>query len=509
MARRSVGANIAVNAANVFTVVAVSLVTVPLLVDRLGLAGYGLWALAQSLVIYVTSLELGFGPALARFTSMRASQRELLPQLFFGAIVLYAVVGLAIVLLSHLLAEPLVGLFDVPEALHDDAVETVGLMGWVTLAALIAGAFDHMLVGLERFRASAITNAGGAVLFLVLVFGVIGDDATLQDVARAALLQWTSIAVVRLVLLLDVAATRGRRVPELALLRELIGFSARLQAAVVSNLVNTQTDRVVVGLVSTPTTLGQASIATQVADAVRTLGYAAFTPMTSRMATTYAIDGRGGLDELLRRFRPMWRVGVLGVAAVAIGGARPAIELWLGGGHDEAALFAVLLIGAYAISLLPFPEFAHLRALGRPTLEGLFGAVTVATNVVATVVLGVLFGAIGVVTATVIAYGASTLWVFARLRRTRPGESAGERSGGPAAWRAVVALPLVAAVVYALGEQLVDQLPRLLAFVALGAVGIVAAGAYWLLALGRTPRAAFRESAQSGPDSGIDSLPPT
>jgi O-antigen/teichoic acid export membrane protein len=480
VARRSLGANVAASSANVVIVVGVSLVTVPLLVNRLGLGGYGLWALAQSLVVYVTSLELGFGPALARATSMRIARRGELPEVLVTAVLLYLAVGVVLVIACHLLAEPLVGLFSVPASLHDQAVTTVGLIGWVTLAALLAGAFDHMLIGLERFRVSTTTNVIGSLTFLTTAFVGTSRDALLQRVALAALLQWSVVAALRLLMLSDVMTTRGRRRPGRALVRELVDFSARLQAAVVSTLLNTQTDRLVVGVLTNPTTLGQVSIATQIGDAARFLGFAAFNPLASRMATTYARDGREALDELLRRYRPMWIATVLGVAAIAIGAARPGIELWLGHGQDEAALFAAILFAGYGIGMLPSPQFAHRRATGAPGIEGLFGVVTVAVNVVASVALGLLFGAIGVVSATAVAYALGTAWALRRLRCA--GDPAPRRALAPP--RTIALLPLAALATYAIGEGLVASLPRFVALAGLGAAAPAVLAVYVAAALG-------------------------
>lgn len=487
MARRSLGENVVASAANVVAVVGASLVAVPLLIDRLGLAGYGLWALAQSLVVYVTTAELGFGPALARFTSVRAAQRERLPQVLVAAVVLYGLVGGVAVAGCHLLAEPLVGLFPVPERFHAEAVATVGLMGWVSLAALLAAAFGHVLSGLERFRTFTVTNALGSIAFLFALLVLVGADASLTDVAHAALLQWGIVALARLALLHDVMRTRGRRVPERALLRDLFGFSLRLQASVLATLLNTQTDRLVIGLVASATTLGQASVATQLAEAARFLGYAAFTPMASRMATTFATSGRPALDEALRRYREVWVVAALGATAIGVGAVRPAIAAWLGPGHDEAALFAALLVAGYGVGLLPSADFAYRRALGDPGIEGAFGVVTVVLNVVATIVLGVLAGAIGVVVATLVAYLTSTLWVS---RRLRGGAAAGVRSVARPL-RTALSLAFVAAASYGVGEGLVALLPRIVALAGLGVVAVALLGLHLLVAMGRSPAQAL------------------
>jgi O-antigen/teichoic acid export membrane protein len=477
--RPSLSGSIVANASNVVVVVGVALLAVPLLIGRLGISAYGVWTLAQTVVIYVTTAELGFGPALARFASVHVDDPHRPRQVLLTALGLYASVGLAIVGLLHLLAGSLVGLFSVPASLHDDAVATVGIVGWVTLAALLASALGHVMTGLERFRGFAVTNALGAVAYLLTLLALLHGHARLQDVAYATLLQWTLVTVLRLLAVQRLALSRGPRLPGRALLRDLLRFSLRLQIGVLSTLVNTQTDRVVIGAVAPASTLGQAGIATQVADAGRSLSYAAFHPMAARMAVTFGTQGKAALDALLQRQRRLWIVATLGGIAVVAGAARPAIAAWLpngeGGRYDKAALFSVLLTLGYGVGLLPGPTFAYLRARGNPTLESAFGAVTVTVNLIATIAFGVLFGAIGVVVATTVAYLASTFWLSRRARRQLPAST-----GSPfPLLRVGFGAILAAAATYGIGEGLLALLPRLPALVGVA----VAAGAVLALYL--------------------------
>lgn len=481
--RPSLSGSIVANGLNVVVVVGAALLAVPLLIDRLGIAAYGVWTLAQTVVIYVTTAELGFGPALARFVSVHVEHPDRPRQVLVTALGLYAAVGLAIAVLCQLLAGPLVDLFSVPGRLHAAAVATVGIVGWVTLAALLASALGHVLTGLERFRDFAVTNALGAVAWLLALFVLLRHHARLQDVAYAALLQWSLVALLRLASVQRLALSRGPRLPGRALLRDLARFSLRLQLGVLSTLVNTQTDRVVIGAVAPPATLGQAGIATQLADAGRSLSYAAFHPMAARMAVTFGTEGRDALDTLLARQQRLWAIATWGGIAVMVGAIRPAIGAWLPhgpgtGSYDKAALFAVLLTLGYGVGTLPGPTFAYLRARGNPMLESTFGAVTMIVNLTATIVFGVLFGAVGVVGATTVAYLTSTAWVTRRARRNLP-----QPSGSPfPLLRVALGAIFSAAATYSAGEALLAALPRLLALVGVVA-GAGAALALYLAAL--------------------------
>ena len=488
MARGGLKRNIASSGLNVLVVIGASLVAVPFLIDRLGLAAYGVWTLVQTIVFYITTAELGFGPALARFTSLHATDPHRPRQILMGALTLYLAAGLVIVLFCHLLADTFVDVFPVPAELASDTAATVRLIGWVSLAALVASALGHLLTGLERFDAFTWSNVAGSVAFLIALAVLMHEGARMQDAAYAALLQWGLVAAVRLVLLRRIVLSRGPRSPGRALVTDLFRFSMKLQGAVLATLLNTQTDRVVIGAVAPATTLGQAGVATQVADAGRFLGYAAFSPIMSRMAVTFGTGGVEALDPLLARQRRLWIVGVLGAIAIGIGAVRPAIEIWLGDGYDEAALFAALLIAGYGIGLLPSPEFGYLRAVGRPGLEGVYGVVTVVVNLVATVVLGLLAGALGVVIATAVAYSSSTAWVLLRARRSVPAST----DAPIPVVRLCAGMAVAGAAVYAAGEGLLAVVPRGIALIGL-VVAVPGVIVLYLMALaGFDPVAAVR-----------------
>lgn len=481
--------NVASSSLNVLVVIGASLLAVPLMIDRIGLAAYGVWTLVQTIVLYVTTAELGVGPALARFTSVHATHPHRPRQILLAALGLYVAFGLLVVGVCQLAGGAFADVFSVPAELRADTVATVHIIGWVTLAALVAGALGHALTGLERFVGFTWSNVVGSATFLVALALLLRDDPRMQDVAHAALLQWTVVAALRLGMLRRILLSRGPRRASRDLLRQLFGFSLRLQAAVLATLLNTQTDRVVIGAVAPATTLGQAGVATQVADAGRFLGYAAFTPIMSRMAVTYGTDGVEALDRLLARQRRLWTVGVLGAIAVGIGAVRPAIEVWLGDGYDEAALFAALLVAGYGIGLLPSPEFGYLRAIGKPDLEGVYGVATVVVNLIGTIALGILFGAVGVVVATTVAYSLSTWWVLLRARRSVPAST----DAPIRIVRVCAGMVLAAAATYGAGEGLLAVAPRGVALIGL----VAAAGGVIVLYLtalaGLRPVAAVRD----------------
>src|SRR5918997_2043690 len=123
--RRALSRNVAASVGNAAAVTATSLVSVPIILDAVGTAGFGVWTLGLALVLYASILETGLGPAIQRFTAFArgAGDERGLGRLLWSTLALYALGGLAAGVLLAALAEPLVDLFDLPARLRADAAD--------------------------------------------------------------------------------------------------------------------------------------------------------------------------------------------------------------------------------------------------------------------------------------------------------------------------------------------------------------------------------------------------
>src|ERR1700712_1854923 len=93
--RPALSRNVAASVLNAAAVVSISLVTVPLILDAVGTAGYGVWTLGMALILYASILETGLGPAVQRFTAFaRGGEDEAaLGRLGWTTLALYAAAG--------------------------------------------------------------------------------------------------------------------------------------------------------------------------------------------------------------------------------------------------------------------------------------------------------------------------------------------------------------------------------------------------------------------------------
>jgi O-antigen/teichoic acid export membrane protein len=180
------------------------------------------------------------------------------------------------------------------------------------------------------------------------------------------------------------------------------------------------------------------------------------------MAATHGRDP-AGLDALFQRLNRLWTATVLGATVLGAATLYPFIDAWLGSGHGEAAELGTFLVAGYGLSLLTGPGVGYLRALGRPGLEARLGLVTMTVNIVLTVLLGLLAGAIGVVIATLAAFAIANAWFFRRLAQVTAVRLPPPEPG------AVVAALVAGLLSFGWGLAMVDALGRWASLVSVAA----------------------------------------
>jgi O-antigen/teichoic acid export membrane protein len=471
--------NVAASVLNAAAAVSISLVTVPLILDAVGTAGYGIWTLGLALILYASILETGFGPAVQRFTAFArgGDDTAALGRLGWTTLALYAAAGVVFGGVLAALAPLLVDVFDLPARLHADAETMFRVLGGALALALLAAGMGNLLQGVERFGTLAVTAAVGALAFLAAVIGL-AHPAGLPGLAIAACIGQGATLLLRAGALRGVVFAGRPTLLSRAEVRRFVSFSARLQVTVLSELINWQSDKLVVGLVAPAATVGQLGIGSQFADGGRLLSGAALSPIQSSFALAAGAGDEAGLRRRFADLHRLWVLGVLGAGVIGAASLLPLIEAWLGTGFDEAALLGVFLVLGSAAGLATGTGVAYMRAIGQPGLEARMGPLIVATNLVLTVPLAFAAGARGVVIGTFGAYCLGAGWFLSRLHRHVPASPV--RSAADAATALLAAL-LAGGASLGFGLAAVALLPGRLALpvvaigVALALLGYAAA----------------------------------
>ncbi|MBE2317405.1 oligosaccharide flippase family protein [Solirubrobacter sp. CPCC 204708] len=426
---RGLSRNVAANMVNAGATILSSVLTVPIVLHFVGLDGFGVWTLAQTALVYVATAETGFGPAVQRYVSVARGAGTLheATRVVWSAAVFYVLLGAVIAVATVLAAPTIVDLFDVPGELRADAIAMFELVGPVMLLTLLVSGLANVQQGMERFISGTVATAVSVLVFLSVGAALLAAGRGLRGLAEAALAQFAVAFVMRSWMVRDVLTAGRPALVTRAQARELISFSARMQVNVISTLVNSQTDKLVVGLISNTATMGAVGIASQLAEAMRFLVGASLGPFVSRFSTLHGQRAEEQLARLYHRIAGVWLRMCAGLTLIALVIMVPLVDAWLGDEAGDTALYALPLTAAYGVNLMAGVAFAYLRAVGKPGAEAGLGGIVIILNVVLTVTLGVLFGPFGVVFATLAAYVAGTIWFFARIPGLIPPDPGTER----------------------------------------------------------------------------------
>ncbi len=378
----------------------VSLLVTPVVVHRLGMERYGLWALAAALVSHLGLLDMGVGNGLVRYLAAHRARGDdaafngvlRLGLFFYGG---FGVLLFPVVILSM---GPLMEALAVRPELRGEISFLLAGVTAIFLLRTIFSVHRAALAAVERIDlnnkiafAMAIPGGIGSVLAVTLGFGIPG--LVVNGAVTAAL-----AIVVQ-------CAAAYRFVPGIRLLPfeldfslapELLGYGLRVQGTRLAELIYGQVDKVALGLLIGAVPVGEYDIGMKLsvlAAALPTLILPVILPTTSILAAT---GDREQLRVLHQRAAKYVALVVAPVTGYVIVAAPSILGLWIGTAVAvPAAPVARLLVLGGSLYLALGVSRLVSRGIGLPQLEMKAGLIMAAANVALTFALIPLIGPVG------------------------------------------------------------------------------------------------------------------
>lgn len=498
--RRAVGKtiarNTAFNAGGRLWEALVNLLLTAYVVPKVGLAAFGVWALAGLFTSYFSLLDFGLGSGFSKYIAQYAARRDTraVSAIVSTGFFFYILLGALMVAVGWPCIDGLIRLvaFFYPGALASANAETLAevrfLLRWglvLYAASTPVGAFSAVQTGLQRMGvtnaisiASSLVKVAATVLFLEAGHGVRG-----LLYANGVVLGFFAVACVAAAFwLAPYLRVSPGRITRRAF-GGLFSYGWRTQIAKLSNLILFQTDKAVVfGAFSALGLVGVYRIGEELSNKMRqapTLLLSAIIPAASDL------DARGDEDRLRR----LYILSSKYVAAVAVplsayfaGAAGPLLQTWMGDveGLDTAAWVMRILVAGYLANVIPGAGVSVALGKGRPDLQMKAGIVAMAANVTLTLGLLLAVGFYGIPLATALAMGLSCVW-FMRAMGPVSGVGAAELSRASLLWPALASLPglLVCVAADVMSAGLTGRLPNAAvaagcgAFFALSYLGLI------------------------------------
>lgn len=169
--RSALGRNVVANMLSATAGLGASIIAVPVILDHLGTAGYGVWVLGFTVILYLSIADAGFGPAVQRWTAIGHGSGDLgaPTRLLWTSVTLYAVIAIPAGVAVAVLAPTLAGLFVDPGPLRDEGSAMFRLIGLALVVVLLSNSLSNVLQGLGRFPAITVSSVLGSVTQLSAV----------------------------------------------------------------------------------------------------------------------------------------------------------------------------------------------------------------------------------------------------------------------------------------------------------------------------------------------------
>ncbi|MEO1020099.1 MAG: oligosaccharide flippase family protein [Pseudomonadota bacterium] len=394
----------------------VTLVTVPLYIEAVGLERYGILSLIWLLAGMFGFLDLGMGAATNYMIARAHSDPSATP---IGAVVSTTAVinfgiGCILGMMFWIALGPLAfGNVEGTESLKaeiQEAIVWIALLAPLTLAAAV---FRHALDGQRKFiTVNSIGTIGQAMTVVVALIVAIVFGPELTNLVLSIVLVRLAMLVCYMVFVF--ATVKIERFMNRTELAELIKFGGwQTLFSSLTGLVSAL-DRFVVGWISGAGATATYAIAFSLS---RRLGFFASAFMRTLYPRLSSVVELSTRRELVRRALNSVSCVMLCVTVPSIIIVRPFLSLWLGEELDQTVgpIAQVLLIAFFMQTLLSV-LFIFKRASGLPETPAKVRAVTTIPFIITLITLVSLFGGIGAAYALAVRFGFELVWMLNSAR---------------------------------------------------------------------------------------------
>ncbi|MCW3018564.1 MAG: hypothetical protein JWN10_872 [Solirubrobacterales bacterium] len=402
--------NTLVNGLGTGGAILIALVLTPFLIDRLGLAAYGVWTLALTLTFgggYAALADLGVEGATVRYVAEASADEDLeaINRTVSTTLLMFCAIVAVLAPVAVALAGPLVSLFGVSAHLHSAAILCFELVGAGIAFELPARAFAAVLVGTQRFAlyqsvefARSLLQAALYVLVLVAGWGVAALGGALVASSLCILIAYWFLAH---------RAVAGLRVNPLhasrAELRRLVRFGGGVFSLRLVGTIYRQMDKVIIGAVLGPAPVGLYEIANKLNMGAAAFGFVSVSAVVPTAA--YSRREPGLLRDLYVR-GSCYAAGIaLPVAVAGFLFAKPLLLSWIGPEALPAVTAARLFLAYEALASVQNVASTMVFGIGRIRVPLVINIVATAANLGLSILLVHEIGFEGAIVGTLIAYG--------------------------------------------------------------------------------------------------------
>ncbi len=398
-------------------------VVIPIAIDRVGLALWGVWVILSGVLSYFSLFDLGVGGTFVTQLAMAATRRDHLTvrQIATISLLLYAVMA-ALLSPAAAYVAPHLGTWFHLGSHHQAIVQ--GLFWWVYGYLFLSQGFNvfpSLLVGLQRLRLVSIANVITQIIYYTILLVALSAHQGLYSFILANYLSWGAATIFYIIL--TSLWTRGIPLSNpfqlpAGLLKTMLSFGGWLQINRLSNQINNETDRILIGIYVNTAVAGIYQLGNKLSQLSRRfpLNFAsALLPVFSVWEAEEQSQG-----QIRRHYVDASRYLALAtffLAGLITATSSSIMLFWLNHRYHQFFLIVVLLLLSYSINNLTGIGTTFLRGIGKPRLESYYAMVGSTLKLGLSIALAPHFGLFGILLGTTIGTILGSLyflWLFFR-----------------------------------------------------------------------------------------------
>lgn len=377
----------------------------PLILHKIGVAGYGTWAVFLAVNGLTSLADLGLFGTLSKFVAEYYARRDFaaLARLLNSGLCLFLLVNLvlgsALWAASPLLVSKLFGGSTVP---RHDLIVLLRCFTAVIAANILSQVFASVTTGLQRLDLTNMTSAANVVMsaffggFLLLRGW--GLPGLVYGYIAAGILTVISYLIIVRRLLPQIALNPLRF--DKAEARKMLGYSLQLYVTQAAVAVHNQVEKVFLAMMVGVGAVGWYDIASDVALKVRGMIGLILTPVLPAASELDALGDESRMRELYYRAHKYLALFGVPVVCYVVAISNRFVELWLGPNLRMIALPLSILLIASFVNLTSGPGYLILAGSGYLKLGIQSAALGMIVNVVLSLGLIYKFGFAGAVLGT-------------------------------------------------------------------------------------------------------------
>lgn len=420
---KRVGANAGMLVVSRVASVVLLLALTPLIVAKLGPAGYGVWVILTAATGLFGLVDVGISPAVARLVSVAAPRNDFstMRSAIATAACASLLFGTALASVAWYLAPELARLVEAPPRIARHTAEALRLAVVAFVFSNLAAVFEGALIGQQRFHALVVVRfayialfAAGSVVMLQAGAGIVGLAGS-QAVAMGVATVMSLVVVNHSVRLVDRISVTG------AALRQLLRFGLPQQLSRIAYAGALHYERLLIGFILGAAVAGEygaASVVVGSACSLLSQSTVALIPALSEIQ----VQRPAGLMNAFLKAAAVFTALAVGLIGVLGGTAAPALGGWLGTEFMQADRHLQVLSVGFLMWAIAHPGFALAQSLGHPRLEGRAAAVVILVNLLTTTALLTIFEERGIALGVSLALtlGAAVFWRSFLRRQALP-----------------------------------------------------------------------------------------